>query len=162
MDDYLIKKINEYVKENDVLWHLGDFCYSKSPDSAKKYRERINCRNIFLICGNHDSDYTKKTFRDCYERYELKHKSKFIVLNHYAQATWHKAHNKSWMLYGHSHSTAEEWLDANMPGRLSMDVGIDNIFKLLGEYRPICFEEINKIFEPRNGMTIDGNKIYIK
>lgn len=160
MDDHLIKKINEYVKENDILWHLGDFCFSNSQkESAKKYRDRINCRNIFLISGNHDSEKDKSVFSEFHERYELKYKSKFIVLSHYAQATWHKAHNKSWMLYGHSHGTAEDWLDAHMPGRLSMDVGVDNIFKILGEYRPISFEEINKIFESRSGMTVDGNKI---
>jgi calcineurin-like phosphoesterase family protein len=165
MDDYLIKKINEHVKKDDILWHLGDFCFgknSKIEEIARKYRERINCSNIFLICGNHDHSNIKKVFNDCYDHYDLKINSYHIILSHYAHAFWNKSHNKSWMLYGHAHGTAEKWLDENMPGRLSMDVGVDNIFQLLGEYRPISLEEICNIFSNRKGFHIDGNKLKIK
>ena len=96
-----------------------------------------------------------KFFKDCYERYELKHKSKHVVLSHYAQAVWNKSHSGSWMLYGHSHATAENWLDQMMPNRFSLDVGVDNIYRLIGEYRPISFEEIEKIFKNRKGSSID-------
>lgn len=164
MDDYLIKKINQYVGKDDVLWHLGDFCSGKGEKIekiAREYRERINCRNIFLIIGNHDHLGIKKVFKDSYDYYNLKINSVNIVLSHYAHAFWNKSHNKSWMLYGHAHGTAEEWLDKNMPGRLSMDVGVDNISKILGEYRPISFNEINKIFLNRKGFNIDGNKLKI-
>lgn len=162
MDDYLIRRINENVKSDDILWHLGDFCYGKKggmENAARKYRERINCRNVFLVAGNHDSPITRRVFSSCYDTYELKINSTHIVLSHYAQAFWNKSHRKSWMLYGHAHGSAEQWMDDNMPGRLSMDVGVDNIFRILGEYRPISFEEISSIFSSRNGFHIDGNKI---
>jgi len=162
MDDYLIKKINEHVKRDDVLWHLGDFCCAKRnqiKDVAKKYRERINCKNIFLILGNHDHIGIKSIFNDCYQYYDLKINSLNIVLSHYAHAFWNKSHNGSWMLYGHAHGTAEKWLDEKMPGRLSMDVGVDNIFKIKGEYRPISISEIGGIFSNRKGFQVDGNKI---
>lgn len=162
MDDYLIKKINQHVEKDDILWHLGDFCSvkgNKVENIAKKYRERINCKNIFLILGNHDHSEIKKVFNDCYSYYDLKIENIQIILSHYAHAFWNKSHNKSWMLYGHAHGTAEEWLDKHMPGRLSMDVGVDNIFKILGEYRPISFNEINEIFSNRKGFHVDGNKL---
>jgi calcineurin-like phosphoesterase family protein len=165
MNDHIIKKINEYVKKDDILWHLGDFCWSKKSkiaDVAKKYREKINCKNIFLVLGNHDHSEIKKVFNDNYQIYDLKIGSKHIVLSHYSLAFWNKSHNKSWMLYGHAHGTAEEWLDKNMPGRLSMDVGIDNIFKLFGEYRPISFEEISDFFSQRSGYQVDGNKLTLQ
>ncbi len=164
MDDYLIKKINQHVEKDDVLWHLGDFCSAKGNNTeaiARKYRERINCKNIFLILGNHDHYEIKKVFNDSYDYYDLKIENTHIVLSHYAHAFWNKSHNNSWMLYGHAHGTAEEWLDKNMPGRLSMDVGVDNIFKIIGEYRPISFNEINEIFSSRKGFHVDGNKLKI-
>lgn len=162
MNDYLIRRINEFVGKEDILWHLGDFCWSKKKDeeeTARKYRERINCRNVFLVAGNHDGPGVRRVFKDCYEHYELNLESKTLILNHYAMSFWNRSHNRSWMLYGHAHATAEEWLDSHMPGRLSMDVGVDNVFRLLGEYRPISFSEISSIFSSRKGFNIDGNKI---
>lgn len=162
MDDHLIKKINDYVKKEDVLFHLGDFCWnkkSKIAETAKKYREKINCNNIFLIMGNHDYPEIKNFFNDCYDIHDLKINSKHIVLSHYCMSFWNRSHNKSWMLYGHAHGTAEDWLESNMPGRLSMDVGVDNIFKLFGEYRPISFDEVSKIFSSKKGFHVDGNKL---
>lgn len=161
MDNYLIKKINEHVRPEDTLWHLGDFGFSpknKIEEYVQKNIKKINCKNIFLCWGNHDSKKTEKFFKNCYERFDLKHKDKLIVLSHYAQAVWNKSHNGSWMLYGHCHSTAEDWLDKSMTGRLSMDVGVDNIYKIYGEYRPISFEEVEKIFCKRKGISIDNSK----
>jgi calcineurin-like phosphoesterase family protein len=159
MNDYLINKINECVRKDDILWHLGDFCFcpkSRDPEQeAQKIFKKINCKNIYFLWGNHDNKKISPFFKECYERYELKHKSKHIVLSHYAQAVWNKSHSGAWMLYGHSHSSAENWLDEMMPGRLSIDVGVDNIYKIIGEYRPISFDELNNIFKNRKGNVID-------
>jgi calcineurin-like phosphoesterase family protein len=162
MDDYLIKKINENVGENDVLWHLGDFCSGRRTDMgdvARRYRDRIDCKNVFLVAGNHDRPETRNAFDESYDMHDLKVNSKHIVLSHYAMAFWSGSHSKSWMLYGHAHGTAEDWMDIHMPGRLSMDVGVDNVFRVLGEYRPISFREIEAIFRSKNGFHVDGNKI---
>ena len=162
MNDYLINKINEFVGKDDVLWHLGDFTFCPKNrnilDETNKIIKKINCKNIFLLWGNHDNKQISPLFKECHERYELKYKSKHIVLSHYAQAVWNKSHTGSWMLYGHSHATAENWLDSAMPERLSMDVGVDNIYRILGEYRPICFEEIENLFKKRRGASIDNGK----
>jgi len=161
MDDHLIRNINECVGRDDILWHLGDFCWGKgrsSGDFARKYRERINCRNVFLVMGNHDSDSVGSVFAECRDYKEIEVQSRTIVLSHYAQCFWNRSHYGSWMLYGHAHGTAEAWLDAAMPGRLSMDVGVDNVAKITGEYRPIRYEEIAGIFSSRKGCQIDGHK----
>lgn len=62
------------------------------------------------------------------------------------------------MLYGHAHGAAEDWLDSQMPGRLSMDVGVDNAFKIFGEYRPISSDEIGELFSSRNGFQVDRTR----
>lgn len=162
MDDYLIKRINENVGKNDILWHLGDFCSGRKnemEETARRYRERIDCENVFLVAGNHDRPEIRKVFDGAYDSHDLKVESRHIVLSHYAHAFWNRSHSKSWMLYGHAHGTAEDWMDEHMPGRLSMDVGVDNAFRVLGEYRPISFNEVEAIFRVRSGFHIDGNKI---
>jgi len=158
MNDALINNINNCVKANDVLWHLGDFCYApknKVDDFAKSIFDRINCKNIYLLKGNHDFEIIFKYFQDCFERKEIRNNRKLLILSHYAQLIWNKSHEGSWMLYGHSHATAEKFLDEMMPDRLSLDVGVDNVNRLLGEYRPISFDEINKIFKHKGGNSID-------
>ena len=161
MDEYLIERINSFVGKDDILWHLGDFSFGRKnerAEAAARYRGKIECRNVFLVMGNHDSPEVKPVFQGCHDTCEVKVNSKSIVLSHYAHAFWNKSHNKSWMLYGHAHGTAEEWLDAHMPGRLSMDVGVDNVFKVLGEYRPISFDELSVIFSQRNGHIVDRSR----
>lgn len=81
-----------------------------------------------------------------------------IVLSHYVQAVWNQSHRGAWMLYGHSHASAESWLDAAMPGRRSIDVGVDNAYRVLGEYRPFSFDELNEILSGRPGCSIDHHK----
>ena len=165
MDETIINNINECVGEDDILWHLGDFSFGRRKnfmETAKKYRDRIKCRNVHLIRGNHDNPGIGVLFRSMYESHEVKVKSKHIVLSHYSYAFWNKSHYGSWSLYGHAHGTAECWLDEHMPGRLSVDVGVDNVFKLKGDYRPISFEELEDIFSKKKGFHADGNKSVCK
>lgn len=162
MDEYLIRQINQVVGKDDILWHLGDFCFGRKneiAEVARKYRARINCRNVFLILGNHDNPTIKTVFDKCYENYEIKVNSQNIVLSHYSYVFWNRSHYGSWMLYGHAHGSAEKWLDENMPGRLSMDVGVDNAYRIFGEYRPFSFDEISSIFSGRKGFYPDSTAL---
>lgn len=161
MDEHLISEINRLVAKDDILWHLGDFCWSRRREAAlaaNRYRERIECRNVNLIVGNHDSDDVLGAFGESCRYKEINVGKKIIVLSHYAHCFWNRSHYGSWNLYGHAHGTAEEWLDAHMPGRLSMDVGVDNLARITGEYRPISSEEIASIFSSRKGCQVDGHK----
>ena len=53
MNETLIKNINDNVGENDILFHLGDWSFG-GIENIMKFRERIFCKNIHLILGNHD------------------------------------------------------------------------------------------------------------
>jgi len=54
-NDALINKINELVRVEDTLIHLGDFCLNITPPEFLNILSRINCQNILYIWGNHNS-----------------------------------------------------------------------------------------------------------
>ena len=59
MDATIINNINEVVKSDDILYHLGDFSLG-NPGYIINYLERINCKKIRLILGNHDKEIRKR------------------------------------------------------------------------------------------------------
>lgn len=69
MDNTLINNFNSRVKENDLVFFLGDFSLSYSPKEAPEapkrafeyYRNKLNCKNIIFIQGNHDKKNNVKT-----------------------------------------------------------------------------------------------------
>ena len=54
MTNFFIEKINENVKDNDILYFLGDWSFGH-PYNIKRFRDQINCKTIHFILGNHDS-----------------------------------------------------------------------------------------------------------
>lgn len=130
MNKTLIDNINELVKQDDVLWHLGDFSFR----DHRSYRERINCRNINLILGNHDKlhDNDYKLFSSVQHFRELKVEGRLLVLCHYGMRVWNKSHHGSIHLYAHSHGSLP-------PQGRSMDVGVD-----CWKYKPLSLDFIIK------------------
>lgn len=53
MNDTIVNNINSMVGQDDVLIHLGDWSFGGF-DNIKKFRERIICKEIHIILGNHD------------------------------------------------------------------------------------------------------------
>lgn len=150
MDSELINRINEYVSYDDELWHLGDFCMG---GDIRKYFERITCQNIYTLKGNHDRprNLRRVPFKGVFDTAQIFNKeiNQIIFMSHYAHRVWNKSHRGAIHLYGHSHgSISDDW------GK-SMDVGVDNIYKLFGEYRPISEEEIIKIMKDRPIAEVD-------
>jgi calcineurin-like phosphoesterase family protein len=140
MDCALIDGINAVVGRNDELWHLGDFGWGAQ--KYGHYRQRLRVRKLQVLRGNHDRPSLRKhvssmemmvlrTFQDI----------KFILC-HYPIYSWAGRCRGSVHLYGHCHDMAEARLDEIMPCRRSMDVGIDNAYRLLGEWRPFSIDEI--------------------
>lgn len=173
MDDDLIKEINKIVKPNDVLWHLGDFCWYNRKNLDKAYyqissfRNAINCKTVNLILGNHDCNRLEEpellevyeaVFNKVLDKAIVRINGQHIVMDHYAHAVWAKSHRQGWNLYGHSHSNAEKNLDKILPGRRSIDVGVDNAYLIFGEYRPFSFVELQKFFATKKGFIIDHHK----
>ena len=153
MNDTIINNWNSVVKENDIVFHLGDFCFCGS-DKFKELIETLNGR-IYLILGNHDWKTIKQwhatKFEGVYQQMSIKIDGRKIYLNHFPflcyAGTYYRLEDAVWQLFGHVHSS-----DKNKNGldnqRLSMlfptqyDVGVDN-----NNYIPISFEEVKNIIE---------------
>ncbi len=54
---------------------------------------------------------------------------------HYALYQWNKSHYGSLHCFGHSHGSLIH------PRSKTLDVGVDNAAKILGEYRPFSWQE---------------------
>lgn len=168
MNNTLIDNINKCVADDDTLWHLGDFAFAprnKYVQHCAAYRGRIRCQNVNIVWGNHDEATCNEPSDQDYHIVHLFNKARHHVmiraakqklfLSHYAGAVWNKSHKGVIHLYGHSHTTAETGLDKHFPGRRSLDVGVDNAFKLLGEYRPFSLEEILELVGKKPGHVLD-------
>lgn len=140
--------------------------------------KQINCKNIHLILGNHDHHIEhNKILPNCFYKtyvgqeliedktlYDVKSRHLFssvqhskavtigknkFFLSHFAHRVWDKSHRGIIHLYGHSHASIDDnW------GK-SMDVGIDNAYKLLGEYRPFYLNEVLDIMDKREIKILD-------
>lgn len=188
MSQHIIDKINQYVKKDDELYILGDVYFGREISELEYYIRQINTQNRILLLGNHDHIITKnlerslRTFKEIhnhlkiYNKYPLKNtdpnkdpwkgKQK-IIMNHYAMRVWNSSHHGSWMLYGHSHASLdnldkqsgiEREINSYYNEKKTMDVGVDNINILFGEYRPISFDEILEIMNDKKELYIDHHE----
>lgn len=120
MTNTIIDSTNAVVGPDDNLVVIGDFCWTPRDgryEAAKKYRDRINCKNLFLIWGNHDDrdvlqprdpvtqlpDPKLALFKALYDQYVFNVDGQHIFCSHYPCRSWDMAHHGSWDLYGHVH-----------------------------------------------------------
>jgi calcineurin-like phosphoesterase family protein len=152
-DDTMIDNINKMVMPNDFLYHLGDFCMGGYED-YKSYRDRINCNNIYLIKGNHDTKDKKieSLFLKIRDLYKVTWSNQKIILCHYPMLRWDNSHYGAWHLYGHCHGSLAPFLvDHGLDTKLlSMDVGVD-----CNNYAPVSFDTVKKIMEYKDFIPIN-------
>ena len=139
MDTVLIDNINSRVKENDTLFHLGDFCFSKSSEAVEAprkafdyYRSQLNCKNIIFVLGNHDHhNHIKSWILSC----QIKHGGKFINMCHNPENA-----NPIYELNLHGHIHEKGKIQEKMIGVSTttlVNVGVD-----VWNFRPITYSEI--------------------
>lgn len=141
-DTHLIEQINATVGKTDELYILGDVAWS----SLHQIRPRIECRYVKVVLGNHDrKGQMVQVFGEAPDTRYLKSigdRGMGLFMSHYPHAFWPASHYGSYHIYGHMHAQREQTLDSWMPARRSMDVGVDNAGRLLGEFRPFTEGEI--------------------
>lgn len=148
-DDQILDNINNLVKKTDTLYILGDFAL----DRPARFKERIVCQNIFFIIGNHDKkELTTWAFGTVYDLLEVKlNNGNYAYCSHYPMAFWDRSHKGSYHFYGHMHAQRETFLDCMFPDRRSMDVGVDNAYRLKGKHEPFSELELLDLLSTRKG-----------
>lgn len=147
MNEAIISNWNAVVNPDDMVFHLGDFCFGKEDYMFDVYFKRLQ-GSIVFIKGNHDriAWRNKHKFFAAHDSYhEVEIGGKDITLCHYAMRVWNKSHHGAWHLYGHSHGSLPD-----DPNALSFDCGVDCF-----NYRPINFDEIGPIMAKKNWKPVD-------
>lgn len=140
MNEAIIERSNSCVKPEDTLYFLGDFCLG-SPQHAEAHRNRLLCRTIHFVEGNHDKGARQRQplFSSWSSLAEIHVRKQAIVLCHYAMRVWPRHAQGAWQLYGHSHGNLPD-----DPLALSMDVGVDS-----HDFRPWHFDEIQSVMKAK-------------
>jgi calcineurin-like phosphoesterase family protein len=131
MDMELIRKWNSVVKEEDVVFHLGDFCFKGGKEggisNADFYKSQLN-GTMILIKGNHDHNNGAKTI---IEDMTIHHGGRFFHLVHKPEDALGE-----YSLVGHIH---EKWKIKREGGNILYNVGVD-----VNDFIPIDIQKINK------------------
>lgn len=162
----LVDSINRYARPNDIIYHLGDWSLG-GKNSIWDFYKQVATLNWHFIYGNHDHHIIRNRFlQNC----ELYPEDLFqsingtliksigghdFVLNHYAMRTWDRSSQGTIHLYGHSHGRMPDYIDDDGKLFKTLDVGVDNAFKLFGEYRPFALEEVLSMMRTRVNLNID-------
>ena len=172
-DNTLVDSINNVVGEDDILFCLGDWAFGRIAKESTCYktefRDRINCKTIHFVLGNHDEGIVKNTdnVRDIFtsvnnylevtfvEPYEgkkegVKAKKYKTIMMHYPIRSWNYMRAGAWMLHGHCHANLPDHIVKGNIQR-TMDVGFD----AHPEFRPFSFQEVKEIMKKRTVFTED-------
>jgi calcineurin-like phosphoesterase family protein len=138
MNTVIIDGINSAVGRNDELWVIGDFCWKAN--RYGHFRQRINCRKLHIVMGNHDSPSLRRHVSSLADMVCRNFDGRRIVLCHYPIASWSGRHHGSIHLHGHCHGTITEKLDSLWPDRYMQDVGVDCAYREFGTWTPYTLE----------------------
>lgn len=141
MDEAMMEVWNRYVRPEDCVYVLGDFCWDINYDAVMHFQKRLHGQKIFLK-GNHDHWYKR-------DRKYMRHKYIQLIhcwMAHYPLRTWPNGIN----LHGHCHGTLDTGWSSKPTITSSManqfDVGVDTN----EEYRPYHWEEIKALIKPEH------------
>jgi calcineurin-like phosphoesterase family protein len=154
MNSHLVGNINEVVKQDDILIHLGDWSFGGF-EQIEKFRNQIVCENVHIVTGNHDHhiennrDNCQSLFSSVNKYVELNVKWNVgtplmneanFVLMHFPIASWNNMAKGSIHLHGHVHFNSNIRIQE---GKM-MDVGVDG-----NMLYPIALSEVLHIMKDR-------------
>lgn len=152
MHETFINNINEKIKERDAFYIIGDYSFGNFKDT-KELTDRIKCKNLILVRGNHDrmrdGEYLRLGFKQVHKYLEIKHNRTLYVLSHYPFLVWRNSHHGSRNLTAHSHGSLNEVHKETT----RLDVGVDCHY-----YYPISLEEVEAIMSTRTYKPVDHHE----
>ena len=145
MDQTILDNINKTVDRNDELYILGDFSMWGKYNKRASYRDAINCKNVYLVLGNHDSHLIangkQSPFAFEKDYLELEFKGTKFCLSHYPFLSWHYRELGAIMCHGHIHSNGRSNEINQWQQIRRFDVGVD-----ANKYTPVSMDYIFEFF----------------
>jgi calcineurin-like phosphoesterase family protein len=143
MNDTIVNNINSVVKQDDVLIHLGDWSFGGF-QNIEKFRNKLLCKEIHLILGNHDThieknrDGIQELFTSVNHYLRIMYNYKTFVLSHYPISSWDGLNKGHIHLHGHVHLPTNlrfgkgKKMDVGMDGHPTFGVyDLDSIIKMM-------------------------------
>lgn len=139
MNDILVKNWNERVKDGDIVYHLGDFCFGRKESKAQSWEYRLN-GSILHFHGNHDVG--SNGAKGCLVKGVMKHGGMDIYTQHEPLKA-KPSRFYDLILCGHAH---EKWkikfVDYCGKQIPMVNVGVD-----VWNFRPVKIDEIMKFIK---------------
>lgn len=126
MNATIVNNINENVGQDDILIHLGDWSFGGF-DQIREFWDRIVCKNIHLVLGNHDHhiennrDGSQGLFKSVSHYNTLEIGQFKFRLMHYPISSWDGLGKGVMHLHGHCHLPNNLKLSRGQ----RMDIGMD-------------------------------------
>jgi len=138
-DETLIARWNARIRDDDLVYHVGDFAYGCSHARAREIFDRLRGRK-HLFLGNHDEKAMRLPWAEPpvqARRIVIQDPGmecgQGVWLSHYAHRVWDGMWRGDIHAFGHSHGS--------LPGTArSCDVGVD-----AWEYRPVRLSEVMEV-----------------
>ena len=124
MNEAMVERWNNVVKDNDTVYHLGDFAWKR----PEYWRSRLR-GNVIYIQGNHDKEVRL-------EYAEVRDGDWKLVLFHYPIVSWNGFYRGAYHFYGHVHGTPLDYMPLDWRAR-AFDVGVECL-----DYTPRTAEQI--------------------
>jgi calcineurin-like phosphoesterase family protein len=166
--DGVINSINDNVRANDILLHLGDICLNTDESGFNNLLGRINCQNIYMLWGNHNNptwrvyqNAIKEEYgRDDIEIYPFRYRNvifignyaealldgHLFVLHHYPIYVFNYMKDGAKHLCGHSHYGLEFSKATNLKSKI-LDIGWDGFKKPLSLNEILAIMDTKEVFD---------------
>jgi len=149
MDEELIKRWNETVNPEDIVYHIGDFGFLNS-EEYNNYLNKLN-GHIVMICGNHD---TKNKAKSYITKCMMNFANKTVYVRHRPPSNIYEIPKEcDFVVCGHVHNS---YKFKRIGDYIIINVGVD-----VNDYRPISTKTLLKQYHMyKNGILDDmGNRI---
>lgn len=155
--EWLVETWNRQVKPGDLVYHLGDWSFSKDYRSILDFTTRLNGQKI-LIKGNHcredflDQLKNDRAISAWYTYKEIMLQGHKVILFHFPISSWHQQSRGSFHLFGHCHGCHKD-----TKGRM-LDVGLDSAYNYTQEHRLFDEDEIVRVMLQQDIYTSDFHR----
>jgi calcineurin-like phosphoesterase family protein len=149
MNNALVDNINSNVGQDDTLIMLGDIAFGGF-EFIKSFLDRLICKNIHLVLGNHDHhirnnrEGIKYMFLSVSDYLQVNIGGVDFVMTHYPFESWNGLNRGVIHLHGHVHLPANrKWGKGKR-----LDVGVDG-----NNLQPYSLTEIVHMMDKRDIMS---------